>query len=65
MQLKRSIYLNKKTFRKYNAHRMRRLNNRLRETNIPDNFKNILDKVDKFKRDEVRADILKNILINL
>ena len=54
----------KKTFRKYNAHRMRRLNNRLRETNIPDNFKNILDKVDKFKRDHKENKIIKNNLSN-
>jgi len=39
----------KKLSRKYNAHRFRSLTNNIRRTHYPDNFKNILDKVDKFK----------------
>ena len=54
----------KKTFRKYNGQRLRRLNNKIRITNIPDNFKNILDKVDKFKRDHKENKIIMNDLYN-
>ena len=54
----------KKTFRKYNGQRLRRLNNRIRITNIPDNFKNILDKVDKLKQSQKENKILNNKLSN-
>ena len=54
----------KKTFRKYNGQRLRRLNNKIRITNIPDNFKNILDKVDKLKQSQKENKILNNKLFN-
>ena len=54
----------KKFSRKYNAQRFRSLNNNIRRTHYQDNFKNILDKVDKFEQNRKETKFLRNNLTN-
>jgi hypothetical protein len=54
----------KKFSRKYNAQRFRSLTNNIRRTHYPDNFKNILDKVDKFEQNRKESKFLRNNLTN-
>ena len=54
----------KKFSRKYNAQRFRSLTNNIRRTHYPDNFKNILDKVDKFEQNRKETKFLRNNLTN-
>ena len=51
----------KKFSRKYNAQRFRSLNNNIRRTHYQDNFKNILDKVDKFEQNRKETKFLRNV----
>ena len=51
----------KRLSRKYNAQRIKRLTNKIRRTHSPDNFKNILEKVDKFKQNRKETKFLRNV----
>ena len=54
----------KKIYLKYNARRLRKMNNIIRNTTTPDNFKNILFKIDKFKKNKKENILQKKNLFN-
>ena len=54
----------RKIYLKYNAQRLRRLNNIIRKPDTPDNFKNILFKINKFKENKKEVIYRNNNILN-